>query len=325
MRRLSDTIARAAMVTALLAASMSLSSCAFLLGDPIPSWIARADAELDLGAEIAAHTGSTIRYSPTVWLLDAAGRGLASFQTRDGHSRLFVLDSRNLAFERTFDDTSGLYIWGNWGVDANGRPVSGHAGAAFALDASSAPQALAATGDGYYCSDGINNYIVNGGSTSITITTYSTDWASQTATMTIPYLSGGGSWTVADFGMSAAGPRILLEDGSGIFRAYGWPSMSALLAAADLASSAVLKVASPSLSSGMFYPGCWLCADGLVHTTGNTNSGTISLTHEGFDGSASTYTIERTNDIAVGFGPESSRWTFYDMQKGRLYEERPWW
>jgi len=315
---------------ALVAASL-LDSCSWLLNDSLPSWFSRATASIDLGSEISSVTASGMRYTPTVTALSVAGRDIVQFQTLDGRMRLFVLGSGDLGFRRALDDSQPVFRGGNWGVDAEGRPVTGNSGGATALDASSLPVTLTSTGpdNAYYCSDASTNYIVSPSSSvaGIDVAVYDSTWSSQTATPPIPYSSASsGTWSLVAFGMSANGPRILLEEQTAsTYVALGWHSMAGLIAAASLVEGAPLKTGSANPSNSSLFPGVWLCADGMVVASSNDNSGAESLAHFGFDGSQSSFDLQPTADVTVDFGPGSADWFVYEGSKGRLSKEKPWW
>lgn len=322
---------RAMPVLGLVILSMTLlSGCDWLTDDGLPSWLSRAEASSDLAAAISGATGSTMRYSPEVSGLVAAGRVLCRFMTMDGHTRLFVLDGTTLTLERGFDEKDAV-IRGNfgWGVDALGRPVAGDSIGAVALDPANAPLLLPSGGDGYYCSESGVNYVVQANATGISVTAYSSAWSTQTMAphpLAFSTLSPD-SFKVADFGIGAAGPRILIEDiASGSWFVVGWASMGDLLGSSSLIEGAALKTPAIAMADqSPVSPGFWTCADGMIYAAKPASGEGVDLVHLGFDRGKATFRLDRSWDVSVDFGPASASWFFYDSEKGLLVKVRPWW
>ncbi|HUX38017.1 MAG TPA: hypothetical protein VMV44_08940 [Rectinemataceae bacterium] len=313
--------------------SIGLGSCSWLLNDGLPSWLSREVAQIDLSAKIASVTGSAMQYSPTIRAIDSAGRDLVQFQTLSGRSWLFVLDSAGLGFLRSFDDqlTPSVLRGGMWGVDAGGRLISGDSMGTVALDSALIPQALSlpAAANAFYCSEGTTNYRLSPVSgTGIDFAGYDGAWSTQTmATLSLPFSTvSTDSWTVLDFGMSPTGPRLLLEDQTtNACLVLGWPSMAAMVAGSSILEGAAQKTPEVPIPYQSLYPGLWLCADGIVVSSQNSDSGTIDLVHIGFDAAQATFTLDRSWGYTLSFGAASRYWFIYDEPKGRLMKERPWW
>jgi hypothetical protein len=314
-----------------------LGSCSWLLGDSTPSYMGFVEADLDVEGWLLSKYDIGIRNPLFAKGYDAAGRNLLALSTKDGRTRLLLLEGTDLAVVADLDTTtSSLELGYDFGVDLLGRLVSGSNGrscailpATGALSTTAIPPSSLAN-QVYYCSSATSNYRVTvvGGS-SLNVESFDSAWGTPGTSVTYPVTDLlTDPWQVEAFGMAGLSPLVLLTHRSrGARQVLAWPTLDG----ADRPMISVVAQASGLLANAAWSTGeilnsgyeAWLCPDGFV---AKSNGGVGEfLTHYGFDGSGSSISIGNSKSSSFSFNPGTSSWFIFDGVHGRFLKARKWW